>query len=60
VIYSASEMLAAERKSRKSNGPYIEKIQASMPQGGKEVHPSGENHLGHVRRSGEQEADYFS
>lgn len=35
VIYSASEMLAAERKSRKSNGPYIEKIQASMPQGAK-------------------------
>ena len=33
VIYSASEMLAAERKNQKSNGQYIEKIQASIPQG---------------------------
>ena len=33
VIYSASEMLAAERRNQKSNGQYIEKIQASISQG---------------------------
>lgn len=33
VIYSASEMLAEERKNQKNYGKYIEKIQASIPQG---------------------------
>lgn len=33
VIYSASEMLAEERKNQKNYGKYIEKLQASIPQG---------------------------
>lgn len=35
VIYSASEMLAAERKNQKANGQYIEKIQARIATGAK-------------------------
>lgn len=33
VIYSASEMLSAERRNRETNGRYIEKIQASISTG---------------------------
>lgn len=33
VIYSASEMIAAERKNQKANGGYVEKMQASIPTG---------------------------
>jgi hypothetical protein len=39
VIYSASEMLREERKNRKANGKYIDRIQASiMPGAAKYIH----------------------